>query len=261
PRLRAPVCRRSAYCAASVASLTNTLTPALFAGTAEWIARCQNWEGGIGGVPGMEAHGGYTFCGVAALVILKKEHLLNLRSLLHWVTGRQMRFEGGFQGRCNKLVDGCYSFWQAGLLPLLHRALHARGDAALSMTRWMFDQSALQEYILLCCQCPAGGLLDKPGKWVPAQGGRGAAWCPGPPLSTPISLSRSRDFYHTCYCLSGLAIAQHFGSGDLHHEVVLGVPENRLQATHPVYNIAPEKVVRAVMHFLQQPVPSLEPAA
>ncbi|XP_010173243.1 protein farnesyltransferase subunit beta-like, partial [Antrostomus carolinensis] len=153
----------------------------------------------------------------------------------HWVTGRQMRFEGGFQGRCNKLVDGCYSFWQAGLLPLLHRALHARGDAALSMTRWMFDQTALQEYILLCCQCPAGGLLDKPGK--------------------------SRDFYHTCYCLSGLAIAQHFGSGDLHHEVVLGVPENRLQATHPVYNITPEKVMRAVMHFLQQPVPAVEPVA
>ncbi|XP_075282043.1 protein farnesyltransferase subunit beta isoform X4 [Opisthocomus hoazin] len=223
---------RSAYCAAAVASLTNVLTPALFAGTAEWIARCQNWEGGIGGVPGMEAHGGYTFCGVAALVILKKEHLLDLRSLLHWVTGRQMRFEGGFQGRCNKLVDGCYSFWQAGLLPLLHRALHAEGDAALSTSRWMFDQSALQEYILLCCQCPAGGLLDKPGK--------------------------SRDFYHTCYCLSGLAIAQHFGSGDLHREVVLGVPENRLQATHPVYNIAPEKVVRAAMHFLQLPVPSVE---
>lgn len=38
------------------------------------------------------------------------------------------------------------------------------GDAALSMARWMFDQVALQEYILLCCQCPAGGLLDKPGK-------------------------------------------------------------------------------------------------
>lgn len=38
------------------------------------------------------------------------------------------------------------------------------GDPALSMTHWMFDQSALQEYILLCCQCPAGGLLDKPGK-------------------------------------------------------------------------------------------------
>jgi protein farnesyltransferase subunit beta len=44
--------------------------------------RCQNWEGGIGGVPGMEAHGGYTFCGLAALVILKKERFLNLKSLL-----------------------------------------------------------------------------------------------------------------------------------------------------------------------------------
>lgn len=44
----------------------------------------------------------------------------------------------------------------------------------------------------------------------------------------PFPIARSRDFYHTCYCLSGLAIAQHFGSGDLHHEVVLGAPENRL---------------------------------
>lgn len=47
------------------------------------------------------------------------------------MTSRQMRFEGGFQGRCNKLVDGCYSFWQAGLLPLLHHALHAQGEPGL----------------------------------------------------------------------------------------------------------------------------------
>ncbi|XP_074249218.1 protein farnesyltransferase subunit beta isoform X1 [Saimiri boliviensis] len=223
---------RSAYCAASVASLTNIITPDLFEGTAEWIARCQNWEGGIGGVPGMEAHGGYTFCGLAALVILKKERSLNLKSLLQWVTSRQMRFEGGFQGRCNKLVDGCYSFWQAGLLPLLHRALHAQGDPALSMSHWMFHQQALQEYILMCCQCPAGGLLDKPGK--------------------------SRDFYHTCYCLSGLSIAQHFGSGAMLHDVVLGVPENALQPTHPVYNIGPDKVIQATTYFLQKPVPGFE---
>uniref|UniRef100_A0A2K6SSK2 Prenyltransferase alpha-alpha toroid domain-containing protein n=1 Tax=Saimiri boliviensis boliviensis TaxID=39432 RepID=A0A2K6SSK2_SAIBB len=117
---------KSAYCAASGASLTNIIIPDLFEGTAEWIARCQNWEGSIGGVPGMEAHGGYTFCGLAALVILKKERSLNLKSLLQWVTSRQMRFEGGFQGRCNELVDGCYSFWWAGLLPLLHHALHAQ---------------------------------------------------------------------------------------------------------------------------------------
>ncbi|NWR82047.1 FNTB farnesyltransferase, partial [Centropus unirufus] len=178
-----PVSRRSAYCAASVASLTNVLTPALFAGTAEWIARCQNWEGGIGGVPGMEAHGGYTFCGMAALVILKKEHLLNLRSLL-----------------------------VGGVVPL----------APLGMTGWVSSS----------WWCWKGSVSWR---WIPFR-------------SIPCSAG-------------GLAIAQHFGSGELHHEVILGVPENRLQATHPVYNITPEKVVRAVMHFLQQPVPSVEPGA
>lgn len=34
-----------------------------------------------------------------------------------------MRYEGGFQGRTNKLVDGCYSFWQGGALPLIHMVL------------------------------------------------------------------------------------------------------------------------------------------
>uniref|UniRef100_A0AAZ3SHY9 Protein farnesyltransferase subunit beta n=1 Tax=Oncorhynchus tshawytscha TaxID=74940 RepID=A0AAZ3SHY9_ONCTS len=190
---------------------------------------CQNWEGGLGGVPGLEAHGGYTFCGMAALVILGKEHMLDLKSLLRWVASRQMRYEGGFQGRCNKLVDGCYSFWQAGLLPLLHRALFKGGDSTLSLQKWMFEQQALQEYILLCCQNPAGGLLDKPGK--------------------------SRDFYHTCYCLSGLSVAQHFGNMDLHHELIVGREENRLAPSHPVYNICPEKVAQAIQHFHQLPVP------
>ena len=30
-----------------------------------------------------------------------------------------MAFEGGFQGRTNKLVDCCYSFWGAGDFPLI----------------------------------------------------------------------------------------------------------------------------------------------
>jgi len=38
------------------------------------------------------------------------------------------------------------------------------GDSTLSLSSWMFERKALQEYILLCCQNPAGGLLDKPGK-------------------------------------------------------------------------------------------------
>lgn len=50
----------------------------------------------------------------------------------------------------------------------------------------------------------------------------------GSACSEPPCPCRSRDFYHTCYCLSGLSIAQHFGSGAMLHDVVLGVPENAL---------------------------------
>ena len=71
----------------------------------------------------MEAHGGYSFCGFAALILMDRGQLCNLEGLLRWAANRQMRLEGGFQGRTNKLVDGCYSFWQGGTFPLLHTAL------------------------------------------------------------------------------------------------------------------------------------------
>lgn len=73
-----------------------------------------------------------------------------------------MRLEGGFQGRTNKLVDGCYSFWQGGAFPLIHEIL--KQEKNVSSNQWLFDQEALQEYLLICCQHPHGGLLDKPGK-------------------------------------------------------------------------------------------------
>lgn len=33
------------------------------------------------------------------------------------------------------------------------------------MKRPLFNRGALQEYILICCQKPTGGLIDKPGKY------------------------------------------------------------------------------------------------
>ena len=60
------------------------------------------------------------------------------------------------------------------------------------------------------------------------RGCAGAGWGAEDACSESPRPSRSRDFYHTCYCLSGLSIAQHFGSGAMLHDVVLGVPENAL---------------------------------
>jgi hypothetical protein len=42
----------------------------------------QAYEGGLGGEPGNEAHGGYTFCGLAALMTAGCPHALDLQRLL-----------------------------------------------------------------------------------------------------------------------------------------------------------------------------------
>jgi len=225
---------RGVYCALSTARLTNIYSPELFHNTDQWLLRCQSYEGGFGGVPGMEAHGGYSFCGLAALMLMRKEKLCNLDTLLLWAVSRQMRLEGGFQGRTNKLVDGCYSFWQGGLFPLLHKMVSDTGDRKSLPNQWLFDTTALQEYLLICCQDLRGGLIDKPGK--------------------------SRDFYHTCYTLSGLAVAQHFSSSNnLNNELlsVLGDPKNLLVPTHPVYNICVPAAVEASQYFDKLPVPGV----
>eukprot|EP00252_Welwitschia_mirabilis_P006570 TRINITY_DN17454_c0_g1_i1.p1 TRINITY_DN17454_c0_g1~~TRINITY_DN17454_c0_g1_i1.p1 ORF type:complete len:491 (+),score=85.85 TRINITY_DN17454_c0_g1_i1:159-1631(+) len=114
---------RGCYTAISVASMLNILNPSLIANVSDYIVSCQTYEGGIAGEPGAEAHGGYTFCGVAALVLINEVHRLDLPSLLDWAAFRQGKIEGGFQGRTNKLVDGCYSFWQGGIFPILQRVI------------------------------------------------------------------------------------------------------------------------------------------
>ncbi|KAL1129900.1 hypothetical protein AAG570_012844, partial [Ranatra chinensis] len=114
---------RSVYCALVVAKLTNIYNDKLFENSAEWIARCQTYEGGFSCTPGMEAHGGYSFCGIASLYLLSSHHLCNLKLLLRWTANKQMNYEGGFQGRTNKLVDGCYSFWQGASMALMHTIL------------------------------------------------------------------------------------------------------------------------------------------
>ncbi|MBA0557438.1 hypothetical protein Golob_014507, partial [Gossypium lobatum] len=87
---------------------------------------CQTYEGGISGEPGSEAHGGYTFCGLATMILINEVDRLDLSSLTDWVVFRQ-GVEGGFQGRTNKLVDGCYSFWQGGIFALLKRLNSTKG--------------------------------------------------------------------------------------------------------------------------------------
>ena len=183
---------------AANAITTNDYNPLLCPSIPRYIASCQTFEGGFGAEPFNEAHGGYTFCALAALRILDAIPLIDVDALSSWLARRQMSYEGGFCGRTNKLVDGCYSFWQGGAVAVLDSWLHnyvegeerwaGAGDDVDTQAQpreaiISFDEVMLQRYILLCAQDVYGGLRDKP--------------------------SKSKDFYHSCYNLSGLSVAQH----------------------------------------------------
>ncbi len=137
-----------------------------------YLAKCQTFEGGISGAPGNEAHGAYAFCALACLCLMDEQQkalqCLDLSSLLSWLSSRQYAPEGGFAGRTNKLVDGCYSHWVGGCWPLIQAALNGPTSAQKISTgfttRSLYSKEGLTRYILSCCQAATGGLRDKPSK-------------------------------------------------------------------------------------------------
>lgn len=255
---------RASYCICSVASLLNIMSDELTKGMINHIVLCQTYEGGFGGEPFCEAHGGYTFCALGALHLLKKalgiskseESGVDVDALGDWLVKRQMSYEGGFQGRCNKFVDGCYSFWVGGAIAVLQMedvstSIFGQNDnlcddsdnervekACEILIRdeneegyLLFDQKLLNQYILLCAQDVNGGLRDKP--------------------------SKPRDFYHSCYNLSGLSVAQHSlsqTSFSPDSSFIMRKKENVniLGATHPIFNIRVERVQEAIRKFYEK---------
>lgn len=113
---------RGVYIAVILADLLNFEKEKLLQGVAEHISSCQTYEGGIASEPFGEAHGGYSFCGFAALCCLGETQRIDLERFIYWATNRQMVIEGGFNGRTNKVVDNCYSFWQGSLFKLINVA-------------------------------------------------------------------------------------------------------------------------------------------
>merc|ERR1712008_596456 len=93
---------RGTYCAIAVASMLHMLTDELMERVPEYVRRCQTYEGGIAGEEGLEAHGGYSYCGLAAVCIMGKAHALDLHGFLNWAAHRQItRKEGSRAGQTN----------------------------------------------------------------------------------------------------------------------------------------------------------------
>jgi protein farnesyltransferase subunit beta len=220
---------RGTYTVLAVAKLLNITTPELTEGTVGFLLSCQTYEGGFGGEPGNEAHGGYAFCAIAALKILDSLQLCDVGTLKHWLANRQMSFEGGFSGRSNKLVDGCYSFWIGASVAIVGQEGRNTDDddddedkSEKKEERYPFDFASdeLQRYILLAGQNIEGGLRDKP--------------------------SKMRDYYHSCYCLSGLSVAQHSASSSTNR---YADENNTVAETDVVLNIRVAAVNACLAHF------------
>lgn len=67
----------------------------------------------------MESHGGTTYCAIAALFLTDQLSILShkeIERIKRWLVFRQV---DGFNGRPNKPVDTCYSFWIGATLKIL----------------------------------------------------------------------------------------------------------------------------------------------
>ncbi|GAB1599929.1 geranylgeranyl transferase type-1 subunit beta-like [Argonauta hians] len=112
---------RFIYCAACICHILDDWTGMNRDLAISYIKSSLSYDGGIGQGPGLESHGGPTFCAVAALSLMGCLHetftLAELERLKRWCILRQ---QVGFHGRPNKPDDTCYSYWIGATLKLLN---------------------------------------------------------------------------------------------------------------------------------------------
>jgi len=101
-----------------------------------YVQSCENFDGGYGICPGAESHAGQVFTCVGALTIAGRLDLVNKDRLGAWLSERQIDY-GGFNGRPEKLVDACYTWWVGSALAMIDR-LH-----------WI-DGKKLATFVLQC---------------------------------------------------------------------------------------------------------------
>lgn len=110
---------RFVYCAASICTFLNSFDGIDKAAMSNYIVQSLTYEGAFGQGPGLEAHGGSTYCAVASLAMLGKLDSLDDDKKDKCIKWCSMRLNEAFNGRPNKVDDTCYTFWVGGALKLL----------------------------------------------------------------------------------------------------------------------------------------------
>lgn len=114
---------RFVFCAAAICYILDDFSKIDLNSMLSFIQRSVSFDGGIGQGPGLESHGGSTFCAIASLALtgrLWDESVLSSAQIERLKCWALMKQEEGFHGRINKLDDSCYSFWLGATLTLLN---------------------------------------------------------------------------------------------------------------------------------------------
>ncbi|XP_041980753.1 geranylgeranyl transferase type-1 subunit beta [Aricia agestis] len=114
---------RFVYCAACISYILNDWSGFDVQRATDYILKSIGYDYGIAQCPELESHGGTTFCALATLSLTNQLDKLSeeqIEYLKRWLLFRQI---DGYQGRPNKPVDTCYSFWVGASLKILD-ALH-----------------------------------------------------------------------------------------------------------------------------------------
>lgn len=138
---------RFLYCACVVSSLLNDWSGFDVEAATRYVVSSQSYDGAFGMAPGLEGHGGSTYCAVAALALMGRlDRIRDRRALLRWCVRSQGR---GYMGRPHKDPDSCYSFWIGAAIAIL-------GEYNVTATEGNIEFN-------LQCQFPAiGGLAKHP---------------------------------------------------------------------------------------------------
>ncbi|KAL0490622.1 geranylgeranyl transferase type-1 subunit beta [Acrasis kona] len=131
---------RFLFCACATSCFLNDFSGINIDKAYQYIISSRGYDQAFSHGPYLESHGGSTYCAVSALALMDRlQDLPNKEELTEWLLKRQL---SGFQGRPNKSVDTCYSFWVGASICNLHAVEYIDAEATIHFT--------------LACQCKKG---------------------------------------------------------------------------------------------------------
>jgi len=190
---------RFVYCATAICAMINDWGDVNKKTLAQYIRNSLRYDYGVSQHFEMESHGGTTYCAIAALNLTDQLSILSqkeIEKIKRWLVFRQV---DGFNGRPNKPVDTCYSFWIGATLKIL-------GGFELT------DYKENRSYVMSTQNIVVGGF----GKWTGA----------------------TADPFHSYFSLCGLSFINEPGLGEIMPSLNISMRAyNQLKARHKVWQL------------------------